>query len=113
MVDPLGSWAKTSLLRSAPAAVEGSPPLPGKIFKTSAFRTMDKLHQLVADLVDLVEEADLSARELNELPYCASDFNECSDRVNDAAIELRFALETFLGKKLERTLAEDIELAIR
>ena len=74
---------------------------------------MNKLHELISDLVDLVEEADLSARELNELPYCAEDFNEVSDKVNNAALELRFALEAFLGKKLERTLAEDIQLAIQ
>ena len=74
---------------------------------------MDKTFELISDLVDLIEEADLAARELNELPYCASDFNEVSDKVNNVALELRFALETFLGKKLERTLAEDIQLAIR
>ena len=73
---------------------------------------MDKLHQLVSDLIDLAEEADLAARELNELPYCASDLNQASARVNDAAIELRIALEAFLGKKLERILVEDIHNAL-
>lgn len=73
---------------------------------------MDKTFELISDLVDLIEEADLSARELNELPYCATDLNEVSDKVNNAAQELRFALEAFLGKKLERTLPEDIQKAL-
>lgn len=73
---------------------------------------MDKVYELISDLVDLIEEADLSARELNELPYCAEDFNEVSDKVNNVALELRFCLEAFLGKKLERTLPEDIQNAL-